>query len=167
MYQTIKRYLEDVLAQRTPKLLAPIHRYKREIKYIISGGSSALAALVVVFVVTDVFKVWYLISVIFGQVVGFFTNFYLQKFWTFRDPSQERMHRQFKIFIGLAVAHMVLNVVFISILVEVFGMWYLLAQAIVLAVLAIGSYLFNRFITFRYVSEIYESINDKHRRDNS
>ena len=157
MYQNIKLYLKDALSRRNPKLLHIIRRYKREIKYVISGGSSALAALVTVYIATDFFKVWYLISVIFGQVVGFFVNFYMQKFWTFRDPSQERMQKQFKIFIGLAVAHTVLNAIFISILVEVFGMWYLLAQAIVLAALAIGSYIFNRFVTFKAVSSNYEN----------
>jgi len=76
------------------------------------------------------------------------------------------MERQFKMFIGLAVSHLVLNVIFISILVEIFGMWYLLAQAITLAALAIGSYLFNRFITFKAVSATYDSTHDKHRRFN-
>ena len=157
MYQRIRLYLKNVLAQRAPRLLNLIYIYKREIKYIISGGISAVAALVTVYIATDIFKIWYLISVIFGQVIGFFLNFYLQKYWTFRDPSSKRIGRQFKIFIGLAVTHLILNVIFISILVEIFGMWYLLAQAVVLATLAIGSYLFNRFVTFKDVSKTYES----------
>jgi len=72
MYQTIELYLKNVLAQRAPWLLRFIYTYKREIKYIISGGTSALAALVTVYIATDIFKIWYLISVIFGQVIGFF-----------------------------------------------------------------------------------------------
>jgi putative flippase GtrA len=167
MYQTIKQYFKNILAKRAPKMLALIHSYKREVKYIISGATSAFAALTTVYIATDIFKVWYLISVIFGQVVGFFVNFYLQKYWTFRDPSQKRIERQFKLFIGLAVAHTVLNAIFISILVEVFGMWYLLAQAIVLAALAIASYIFNRFITFKAVSKTHDSTHDKHGRINS
>jgi len=149
MYHKLKIRLLAFLNHFAPGAQFFLHRYKRGIKYSISGGSSALVALAIVYIATDIFKIWYLISVVFGQVGGFFVNFYLQKFWTFRDPSREHFERQFKFFIGLAAAHLMLNAVLIFVLVEFFGIWYLLSQALVMAALAFGSYLFNLFVTFK------------------
>ncbi|OIO49776.1 MAG: hypothetical protein CO042_00980 [Parcubacteria group bacterium CG_4_9_14_0_2_um_filter_41_8] len=162
MYPKIKLFLKNRIYQRSPWTLGVIRRYKREIKYAISGGTAAAAALITVYISTDIFKVWYLFSVVFGQVAGFFVNFYLQKFWTFRDPSKERMERQFKFFMVLVVLNIILNAIFVSALVEVFHLWYMLAQAIVLTTLVMVNYLFNRFITFRQVNTVYESLNDKY-----
>ena len=133
MYPKIKLFLKNRLSKKAPRFLEFIHNHKREVKYGISGGIGALMVLITVYVSTDIFRLWYLISVIFGQVVGFFVSFYLQKFWTFRDPSKERMERQFKIFIALVVVNIILNGIFVTMLVEVFDLWYMLAQAIILA----------------------------------
>lgn len=161
MYNKVRQYLKEFLYKKNPWVLNLIVKYKREIKYAISGGTAALAALLTVFIATDVLNFFYLISVVLGQVSGFFVNFYLQKFWTFRDPSKKRTERQFKIFIFLSVMHTVLNAIFILILVEIFDIWYLYAQAIIIASLAILSYFFNRFVTFKGAEIVYEDINDK------
>ncbi len=157
MYQNVRKRLHTNLENKSPHILDIIRRYKIGIKYVISGGISALVALILLYSLTDFFKVWYLISVVLGNVAGLFTNFCLQKYWTFRDPSSDRMQKQFMLFVTVAVIHLILNTTLMFFLVSVVGLWYMLAQVIVLGTLAIGSFLFHKKFTFKEVRKIKQT----------
>lgn len=170
MYQKIKKYIKPRLETRAPKLLALIEKYKTIIKYIISGGTAAVVQLGLLYVLTDIVGLWYIISSSIAFVVALLTSFFLQKFWTFRDDNIGRMKKQFAIYTAIGIVNFILNPTLLYIVVDFLNVWYLLGQVIVSAVLAISSYLINKFITFKKVKteEIiqehnYESVDDKHR----
>lgn len=149
MYQSIKQYLKAVLAWRAPQLLKQIHTYKTGIKYVLSGGASAVVNLLVLYGLTDVVGIWYVASSAVAFIVSHIVGFLLQKFWTFREIGWKRIHKQTAIYTVLGIAEFVLTPILIYGLVETFGIWYMLAAGVVMGCVALISYTVNKFITFR------------------
>jgi putative flippase GtrA len=57
------------------------------VKYVVSGGSAAIVDIVALYVFTDLFGIWYILSAILAFISAFFVSFLLQKYWTFKDNS--------------------------------------------------------------------------------
>ncbi len=157
MYQAIKHYFIVALARHAPWLLQLIVRYKLVIKYLFSGGAAVAVNLAALYIFTDVFEVWYVASSVIAFCISLSVGFLLQKFWTFHDNDMRRIKRQMALYTAVGVLNVILGPTLLYLVVETFALWYMLAQFLVMAVLAVESYLLNRFITFRKHTE-YEGI---------
>lgn len=161
MYQAVSRQCADALVRRAPGLARLIVRHKIVIKYLFAGGTAVVVNLFVLYVFTDLFGVWYVASSVIAFCVSLLTGFSLQKFWTFRDPSMRRIKRQMVLYTAVGVLNVMLGPALLYLVVETFAVWYLAAQLAVLAVLAVESYLLNRFITFKKETP-YEGVDALH-----
>lgn len=129
-------------------LLERIYKYRQIVRYIISGGTAALVNLVLLYIFTDIFKIWYLLSSILAFCVTFFVSFFLQKYWTFRNREQEKIYRQMGLYFVVAVTNLGLNTLLMYLSVDILRIWYLLAQVLVIAVIAVESFLIYKFLIF-------------------
>ncbi|MEI6596731.1 MAG: GtrA family protein, partial [bacterium] len=125
-----------------------LQKYKRIIKYLIAGGTAASVDLVLLYILTDILGVWYLISACVAFSIAFFVSFFLQKFWTFRDRDKEVIYKQMRIYLIVALANLALNAVLMYALVDGFKIWYMLAQFIISGLIAIESYLVYKHFIF-------------------
>lgn len=104
-------------------------KQKRElIKYIISGGTAAVVNISTLYILVDYFDLWYLASSTLAYLVAFFVSFTLQKFWTFLDKEKRGTTKQAIWFILYNVISIFINMLFVFVFVEVFGVVYLVAQ---------------------------------------
>ena len=72
---------------------------KRQVgKYIISGGTAAAVNLSSLYILTEFFHIWYIISATTAFIGAFAISFTLQKFWTFKDHETEGMHKQLSLY---------------------------------------------------------------------
>lgn len=149
MYQEVNRYCANALARRAPGLARLIVRHKIAVKYLFAGGAAVAVNLSVLYVFTDLFGVWYVGSSVIAFCVSLATGFSLQKFWTFRDGSMRHIKRQMVMYTAVGVLNVILGPTLLYLVVETFGIWYLTAQFLVMAALAVESYFLNRFITFK------------------
>lgn len=116
-------------------------------RYVISGGTSVVANLVVLYSLVQILKIWYLTSAIISFCVSAIVSYVLQKFFTFKDYSTKGMHLQFSHFFLYALAMLGVNTTLMYIFVDVFGFWYLLSQVVITAITAFLNYfIFNKFI---------------------
>lgn len=125
-----------------------LQKYKRIIKYLIAGGTSALVDLSLLYILTDILGIWYLISACLAFATAFFVSFFLQKFWTFRDGDKEVMYKQMGAYSGVAMANFLINIALMYALVDGFKIWYMLAQFMASGLIAIESYLVYNFFIF-------------------
>lgn len=132
----------------TTILPAQIIRHKQIVKYLISGGTSAVANLFLLYVFTDLLGIYYLLSSIFSFVFAVMLGFTLQKFWTFKGSHVEGTRRQAVAYLSVAISNAFLNTILLYLLVEYAGIHYLLAQFINSAMLAIGSFIIYKKIIF-------------------
>lgn len=129
-------------------LLNQIYKYKIYVKYVISGGTAASVDLALLYILTDIFGIWYLLSASLAFVVAYFVSFYLQKFWTFRDNSRERIAKQMSLYLIVGVSNLGINAGGMYILVDKLNVMYMLAQVIMGGLIAIGSFLIYKFVIF-------------------
>ncbi|MDP2709125.1 MAG: glycosyltransferase [bacterium] len=123
-------------------------KYKQIIKYLIAGGLAALVDLSLLYIFTDIFKIWYLISASLAFVAAFFVSFFLQKFWTFRDGDKEAMYRQMGVYLAVALINLAINGLLMYIFVDGFKIWYMLAQVMASSLIAVESYFIYKLLIF-------------------
>lgn len=126
----------------------PLQHFKA-VRYIISGGSAAAVNFILLWVFTEFLGLWYLLSLIIASIISASLTFALQKFWTFENPSMERVHVQMPQYVALALINLALNSAALYVLVEYAHMWYLAGQVICSAVLAVMNFLINQHYIFR------------------
>ncbi len=134
-------FIEESLAGKIWKKYAII------VRYVISGGTAAGVDLAFIYLFTDIFHIYYLYSSVMAFVIAFVISFTLQKFWTFQDGSVERWEKQATIYFFVAVGNLALNTFYMYILVDYFGLWYLLSQVIAGLTVALSSFfIYRKFI---------------------
>lgn len=122
-------------------------KYHRIGKFAVTGGLAAVVSLGTFVVLTEVVEMWYLTASIIGYIASFFVNFFLQKFWTFRNTDAERTHVQMGLFFANSLLNLALNAAFMYGLVDVLDVHHILAQVAVIGALAVMNYtLYRRFI---------------------
>lgn len=117
-------------------------------KYGIAGAIGGVIQVLFLYVFVDIFGFWYLHSVVFAFLVALLVVFSLQKFWTFKDYSTDRVHRQSFTYALIAICALLLNVFLMYILVDVFDVWHITAQVIVVGFVGVGSFFMNKTFTF-------------------
>ena len=123
--------------------------YTRVFRFLLSGGIALGTDLAFLFLFTDVFGMWYLASAIMAFILAFIVSFSLQKFWTFGDHSQEGLHMQIGVYFLVAIINLALNTLLVYLFVEWTGLYYLFAQVVASALIAIESFFAYQHFVFK------------------
>lgn len=134
----------------------------RIIRYLFAGGAGFLVHLGVLFALSELLDVWYLLATTTGFIVAFVVSFSLQKFWTFRNNSIEKIKKQSVQYLFVAVLNLVMNNLLMFLLVEVAHLWQVYAQILTSGTIAIFSFVIYSFIFEIKVSLIGEQIKIDH-----
>jgi len=134
----------------TDFLLTQIKKRKKIIRFIIAGGTAAIVNFSLLYFFTDILGFWYLLSSVLSFAISLFANFCLQKFWTFGDNDKGKniLYKQLTIYVLLALFNLMANTVLMYILVDIFGLWYMLAQFFIAALIATWNFLVYKFFVF-------------------
>jgi putative flippase GtrA len=124
------------------------------IRYIISGGTAAFLHLSILYGLVHCFNVWYLLSTSIAFCIAVTANYFMQKFFTFKNHSKRGSSLQFSIFFFFSFFILCLNGFSMYLLVEIAGFWYFLAQIVVSSCAAFVSYLFYNKIVFKTKKEV-------------
>jgi putative flippase GtrA len=146
-------------AKRTVKKISPglyfvIDRYKTIIKFFISGGTAAATDIILLFLFTDIFNIHYLISAGMAFIIAFFVSFFLQKFWSFRDDTTDKIYKQMSQYFAVGLTNLLINTMGMYFLVEIIKINYILAQIVMGGLIACISFILYRYIIFRKPKEI-------------
>jgi len=63
-------------------------------RFLGAGGPGALLYYLILYILTDVIGVWYMVSAVIASVANHSSNFVLQKFWTFEDKDTKDIYWQ-------------------------------------------------------------------------
>ncbi len=141
--------LDIVLAIVLTRLGVPSSRLvaaARVMRFIISGGLAAVVNLALLYIFTDVFAIWYIISAALSFLLAFVVSFMLQKYWSFKSSDHSRIGTQLPLHLTVAVTNMVVNIGLIYLFVEVAGFHYLMAAIFSNIIIAFESYFAFRWI---------------------
>lgn len=118
------------------------------LRYLIAGITAASTNIGLLYIFTDIFGIWYIYSSVLSFVVAIAISFALQKFWTFADQEMSKVHHQFFRYMGVAISGISINTVTMYLLVDIFNIWYILAQIITGVFIAVLNFLMYKFFIF-------------------
>jgi putative flippase GtrA len=118
-------------------------------KYVTVGAGSTVTDFATLWILTEFFTTWYLISSVTGSVLGMLFGFCFNKRWTF-PRSQGGMLQQFSKFGAVVIMGQILANAGVYCFVEYVGLHYIVAKAIsTTAVLLLWGFPINLLWTFR------------------
>ena len=123
-------------------------RNNKIIRYIFSGGLTVFFNLAILYILTELFHLWYLMSAIISFCCGIIMSYLMQKFFTFKDKSTKDLHFQFSIFFLYNIIMLGVNTLFMYVFVDIMGFWYLFSQIVITMSTAVINYLFFSKILF-------------------
>ncbi len=125
--------------------LFPLHQI---VKHFSVGVSGYIINISVVFALVELVGAHYLLSAFFAYIIAISNNFLWNKRWTFCDKCVDYKTQYSKYFV-VSLMSLVFNLAILTLLVEVFGLWYLFAQTIAILIVGINTFLWNKFWVFR------------------
>ncbi len=118
------------------------------LRYVVAGLTGAGTQIGLLYIFTDLLNVWYIYSSVIAFVSAIVVSFLLQKFWTFKDKATDNIHHQAFKYLITAVSGLLINTVLMYVLVDLFGLWYILAQIIIGAVIMVFNFLMYKLFVF-------------------
>jgi putative flippase GtrA len=109
-------------------------------RFILSGSSAALVHFVLLYIFTEYFGIYYLVSTIISFILSSVVAFLMHKFWTYKNHNKEKIPSQFSFHFLVVGINLVLNTFLVYIFVEWIGLWYILAQFTISIILAFESF---------------------------
>ncbi len=151
-----KEYADSVLKTadgfKSRNFISRIYDFKKTVfnsfialRYLICGFLSSVINIGVLYIFTDIAGIWYLYSSVVAFLASLVVSFVLQKFVVFKDMNKEKIRYQFSRFSVVAILGIITNTILIFILVDFFGVWYVLSQ--IFAGLFV---MFQNFILYKF-----------------
>ena len=122
--------------------------YKQIAKFTAIGLSGAAINLIALYLIVEFIKLPYIIGAIISYILGITNNFFWNKYWTFNNKSSHYREQYIKYFL-ISLSSLAVNLVILSILVELFSLWYMISQVIAIIFAGANNYVWNKKITFK------------------
>lgn len=122
---------------------------RKALRYLMSGGTAAAVNFLFLYIFTELFGVYYLVSVVLAFLIAVVVSFVLQKYWTFQDRSKDMMHKQAMVYVGVAICNTILNTFLVFVFVEYVHIHYMLGQFFSSGLIAFESFFIYKFFIFK------------------
>jgi putative flippase GtrA len=118
-------------------------------KFAIVGFIGTLVHLTVLFILTEFFGVFYLVSAVFAFIVAVTNNFIFNKVWTFKESSNGRTHERYIIFFMVAIVAFFVNLSILYYVTEHLNVHYMISQLIAIAFSLWINFLGSKLFAFK------------------
>lgn len=123
-----------------------LNKIYKLVRYGIAGACGAFVHIGVLFVLTDLAGLFYLLSTTIGFLSAYLVSFFMQKKWTFRNHDNTRLRGQMTLYFLVGASNLVFNALGMRWLVGGLGWHHVLSQVAVSGTIAIWSFLAYRWI---------------------
>jgi dolichol-phosphate mannosyltransferase len=122
----------------------------RILKFSVVGASGVFVNMGLLYVLTELASLHYLLSGIIAIETSIVTNFLLNNAWTWGDRRTDVfLYRLLKYHVSAGLTGILANWLLLLLLTEVFGMYYLISNIIGIGVGMTSNFLLNDLWTFR------------------
>lgn len=120
----------------------------RIFRFLGVGGFCAGLSLIMMYVLTSLIHINYLISTFITIIATNFIGFYLNKYYTFQTKKKLFWRELWKYY-SVMLSSYILNVFAMYVLVDLVNIWYLYANILLMAILTPFNYLFHKKWSFK------------------
>ena len=124
-----------------------IHRNRQFILYYFIGNIAVVMDLGLLYLFTEVFGLFYLLSATLSFCSALFVNYLLNKKYTFKNKSKKYLLQYTVLFIGGLIA-LGFNLLILWVLVERTGLWYIYSKIISLILVLLFTYNYNKYVVY-------------------
>lgn len=135
----------------TKRLYIFIFEHKKigeTIRYLVIGGISAFLDLLLLYILVNYFKIWYLYATVISFTMVTILGYLGQKYFTFRNYKKNYKKQLFIFFIITGIG-LIINITFMFLFVSLMNIWYILASIITKFIVLIWNFITNKKITFK------------------
>jgi len=119
----------------------------RFFRYTLTGGLSTSFDFLLLFIFTEFLGIYYLVSAIIAYAIANTLNYSINRNWAYKG-TKRKPWQGYIIFLVINFTTLLIIVVLLSILVEFFGVYYLVARIAVGVVIGILNFIANARISF-------------------
>lgn len=133
-------------AKRTYTLFRMSEERNRVVKFAIVGLSGALINESLLWLFTDFFGIYYVLSAVLSTEIAIINNFIWNEVWTFKDRAHGTLIDSLSRFVKFNLSRilgMMISVALLMLLTEVFGIYYLISNLSAVIIVFIINYLFS------------------------
>ncbi|MBD3330470.1 glycosyltransferase [Candidatus Peregrinibacteria bacterium] len=125
-----------------------IKKFKPFMKYCIVGAMGTFLDLAALYIFVEYISIPVIPASILSFLLAVTNNFLLNKSWTFRNKSKNYRKLYIKFFI-VSLVGLGLTVTGMHVMVNIIGIWYMLAKVLTSLIVLTWNFLANKFWTFR------------------
>ncbi|MFQ6129253.1 MAG: glycosyltransferase [Candidatus Hadarchaeaceae archaeon] len=124
----------------------------RLLKFCLVGASGVVVNLGLLWILTEIAGLFYLVSAAFSIETSILSNFVLNELWTFRDRTRSTsgIPKRASKFNLIGIVGFVINLVIIGALTELLGMHYMISALFGIAGAMLWNYVMSAMWTWRY-----------------
>ena len=126
---------------------------KQFIKYVLIGILGTGLDFLLLYSLVEFFHLHYVLAAIISVAIVVWLSFSLNKYWTFANHEKKYLFQLGKYILSHSLAYG-LNLLILIILVEIFGLWYILAKAFATIISAICNFLLTKKWVFGAKKEV-------------
>lgn len=104
------------------------------IKFATIGAVGTLIHIAILFILTEFAGVYYMISAVIAFIVALTNNFFMNKFWAFKETSKGKNAKRYIIFTIIATIAFLVNITILYSVTEFLNVHYLISQVIAIAI---------------------------------
>ena len=105
--------------------------------------------LAILYLLTEFFGIYYLFSTVISFIFAMTNNFIWNKVWTFKENIKLDVGKKYLQFGLVSVSALLVNLFFLYIFTEIFGIYYIISQVLAIGISLIINFLGNKFWTFK------------------
>ena len=137
-----------------PVIYNNVFRHRQVVKYLIAGGTSTSADILIYSLLIYFASLWYVASSVISFTIAFWISFGLQKFWTFRDRDTKNMMKQTYLYLFVAIVNLGINTLLIYLFVDYIHIHKFISKVIANAMIAVESFLVYRYFIFAKIGKV-------------
>lgn len=121
---------------------------KQFIKFFVVGGFCAALNILIIYILTGIFQLHYLVSIAVQTILVNSIGFYLNKRFTFKQNKTNLWKGLLK-YHTVMLSSLIIVSILMYLLVDIFKIWYLFAFVIVTIIMTIVNFLSHKKWTFK------------------
>ncbi len=118
-------------------------------RYLFVGGAAFIVDFLSLFILTDFFGVYYLISAAIAFLIGLIANYFLSISWVFNKRKLKNRHIEFGMFAIIGIIGLGFNEIFIWFFTQDLQIYYLVSKIFAAIIILFWNFFARKYILFR------------------
>lgn len=121
------------------------------IRFCVSGGVATMVDIALLYILVELFRVWYLAAAIPSFLIGSFVHFLISYFWVFEHERETRFWRKYLKFTSIHILSLGINLILMYVFVEFLRTHYLIGKIAAVVGSLLWNFWGNKKFTFKTI----------------